>query len=120
MPSRPRSERPGTALRANAAEGLSYPAPNDEFVGWPPPLPLGYPYKVFEFAGDFLNCWGDGTTERGPCGEKAGGWFEAEKGVDTGGVATAWLDASLLAVGVAIANERGTWRMHVLIANWSV
>jgi hypothetical protein len=52
---------------------------------------------VLEFAGDFLTCWGEGTTERGPWGEKA---------IETGGVATepaAWegcLDA--IAVGVAI------------------
>lgn len=37
----------------------------------------------FPAAGDFLNCWGD---ERAPCGEKAA---EAEKGVETEGVAAA-------------------------------
>jgi hypothetical protein len=61
---------------------------------------------VFEFAGDFLTCCGEGTTERGPWGEKAGSPWEAEKGVETGGVATAWEGACLdaIAVGVAILN----------------
>lgn len=84
--------------------------PKLEFVGWPTPPPLVYPYSVFEFAGDFLNCCaGEGTTERGPRGEKAGWWFEAENGVETGGVAPACAGACRPAVGVAIIggiNER--------------
>jgi hypothetical protein len=61
---------------------------------------------VFEFAGDFFTCCGEGTTERGPWGEKAGyeWWFEAEKGVETGGVATTCAVGCLPpGVGVAIA-----------------
>jgi hypothetical protein len=64
----------------------------------------GYPNIVFEFAGLFFTCCGLGTTERGPWGEKAGceGWLDAEKGVDTGGVATACEEVCLPGVGVAI------------------
>lgn len=82
------------ALRAAAVLGLSkFIAPKDELVGCP--------YRVFEFAGDFLNCWGEGTTDRGPWGEKAARWdCEPEKGVETGGVAAT--GACFPCVGVAI------------------
>ena len=62
---------------------------------------------MLEFAGDFLKCCaGEGTTERGPWGEKAGGGFEVEKGVETGGVATACA-AFRPGVGVAMLEEVG-------------
>lgn len=64
-----------------------------------------YPNKVLEFAGLFLTCCGLGTTDFGPCGDQAGceGWFEAEKGVETGGVATTCEDGCLLVPGVGVA-----------------
>lgn len=57
---------------------------------------------MFEFAGDFRTCWGEGTTDpRGACGEKAVRLF-CEKGVETGGVAAATA-GSFPGVGVAIS-----------------
>lgn len=58
-------------------------------------------------AGDFLNCCGD---ERGPRGENTA-WAGLEKGVDTGGVATASCEGvrpcceatCFMAVGVAMS-----------------
>jgi len=77
---------------------------------------------VFEFAGDFFTCCGEGTTERGPWGENAGweGWFEAEKGVETGGVATACAAGCLPpGVGVAIAKVRSVMEWLDLEINLS-
>lgn len=83
---------------------------------------------MFEFAGDFLTCCGEGTTERGPWGEKAGweGWFEAENGVETGGVATTCAAGCLPpGVGVAIAKTRGRYEKArskdkiVILGRWA-
>lgn len=65
------------APKAAAAEGLS------KLTAEPPDIML----RVVEFAGDFLNCCGD---DRGPWGVSPP-WpaMDAEKGVETGGVAAA-------------------------------
>jgi hypothetical protein len=51
---------------------------------------------------DFFICEGEGTTERGPCGENAR--WEVEKGVETGGVAATPPAVCLPGVGVAIVS----------------
>lgn len=75
--SRPISSPPPipSAPIAAAADGLSK-------LRAPPPFPE-CPSR-FDVAGDLLNCCGD---DLGPRGEKAACACEAEKGVDTGGVA---------------------------------
>jgi hypothetical protein len=70
------------------------------------------PSKV-EVAGDFLTCWGD---ERELRGEKAA-WAGFEKGVETGGVATAscegvrpcWEAACFMGVDMMDKSEHGGW-----------